>query len=73
MDIGMVTMMLTLAAADKGISTCILGCFDEAGVKDLLHVPKEVPVRLLVAMGYAREEGVRDKIRKQEVLGYQSW
>ncbi len=75
MDIGMVTMMLTLAAADKGVSTCILGCFDEEGVKELLKIPKEVPVRLLISMGYAREEGVRDKIRKpsQEVLGYQSW
>ena len=30
MDLGMVTMMLTLAAADKGLSTCILGCFDES-------------------------------------------
>ncbi len=75
MDVGMVTMMLTLAAADQGLSTCILGCFDEEGVKSVLHIPESVPVRLIVAVGYAAKPGVRDKIRKpgEETRGFQTW
>lgn len=75
MDVGMVTMMLTLAAADKDISTCILGCFRENKIKDLLNIPEDVTVRLVVAMGYAEKEGVRQKVRKpaNDVIGYQKW
>ncbi|MBQ4518171.1 MAG: nitroreductase family protein [Clostridia bacterium] len=75
MDVGMVTMMLTLAAADQGVSTCILGCFRENKIKELLNIPEDVVVRLVVAMGYAEKEGVRKKVRKpySETIGYQSW
>ncbi len=75
MDVGMVTMLLTLAAADKGLSTCILGCFDEEGVKAALKIPAEIPLRLIVAVGHAKEEGVRDKIRKpkNETICFNEW
>ncbi len=75
MDIGMVTMMLTLAASDQGISTCIMGCFREEKIKKLLNIPDDVPVRLVVAMGYAETEDVRKKIRKpaEETIGYGKW
>ena len=75
MDLGMATMMLTLAAADSGLSSCILGCFDENGVKELLNIPEEIPVRLVVAIGYANAEGPRPKIRKaaEEVRAFQRW
>lgn len=75
MDVGMVTMMLTLAAADQGVSTCILGCFRENKIKELLHIPEDITIRLVVAMGYAEKEGIRQKVRKpqSETIGYQSW
>lgn len=75
MDLGMATVMLTLAAADKGLSTCILGCFDEQGIKEFLQIPADVPLRLVVAVGYAKQEGVRKKIRKpaEEIMGFQAW
>lgn len=75
MDVGMLTMMLTLAATDAGLSTCILGCFREKRIKEFLNIPEDVPVRLVVAMGYAKDESIRKKIRKaqDEVIGYQTW
>jgi len=75
MDIGMVTMMLTLAAADKGVSTCILGCFDEEKVKALIGVPEDVTVRLVVAFGYGNSEEPRKKIRKDagETRSFNRW
>lgn len=66
MDLGMITMALTLAAADKGLSTCILGLFDEPSVRKTLSIPDEIPIRLIISVGYAAEDGVRDKVRKDE-------
>lgn len=75
MDIGMITMMLTLAAADKEVSTCILGCFDEEKVKELLGIPEEARVRLVVALGYSNTKEPRKKIRKDagEVRNFNRW
>ncbi len=75
MDVGMVTMMLTLAAADAGLSTCILGCFNEEKVKEVLSIPDEAVVRLVIAVGYGKTEEPRKKIRKEasEVRSFQRW
>ncbi|MBE7034647.1 MAG: nitroreductase [Ruminococcaceae bacterium] len=75
MDIGMMTMMLTLAAADKGIASCILGCFDDEGCHKVLGIPKDVPLRLIIALGYAKNETPRDKIRKpkDQTTAFQNW
>ncbi len=75
MDVGMVTMMLTLAAADKGVATCILGTFNQEKTKELLGIPQEITVRLVIAMGYAADGEARKKIRKAEadVQSFQRW
>lgn len=75
MDIGIMTATLTLAAADKGVASCILGCFDEEGVKQLFSIPDDIRVRLVVALGYAATEEPRKKIRKPEaeVQSFNRW
>ncbi len=75
MDLGMMTMALTLAAADLGLSTCILGLFDEPSVRETLSIPAEIPIRLIVSVGYAAKEGVRTKIRKaeSETISFDRW
>ena len=75
MDLGMITMMLTLAAADKGLASCILGCFDEGAIKDLLAIPEDVPLRLVLAVGYSQTDVPRQKVRKplDEVRSFQRW
>jgi len=75
MDLGMATMLLTLAATEKGLSTCILGCFDEEAVRSVLQIPASIPIRLIVAVGYAEQPGVREKIRKpaEETRCFQTW
>ena len=75
MDLGMMTMALTLAAADKGLSTCILGLFDEPSVRKTLAIPENIIIRLIVSVGYAAKEGVRDKVRKPaaETMSFDRW
>ena len=47
---------LVLAARNEGIGTCWVGSFDRQKVKDILGVPEEQEVVMLVPMGYPERE-----------------
>lgn len=64
MDIGIAAAHFCLAATAQGLSTCILGWFDEPGVKALLDIPTQKRVRLLLCLGYATQQDIRVKSRK---------
>jgi len=62
-DIGIACAYLTAEATAQGLSTCILGWFDDAKIRSLCAI--EYPVRLVITMGYAREgDPLRTKKRK---------
>ncbi len=63
-DIGLATAHLCLAATDLGLSTCILGWFDEDKVKALLGNAVGNRIRLIIAVGYAKSDALRPKKRK---------
>ena len=63
-DIGIAASHLTLAASDLGLSTCILGWFDDRKIRELCALSH--PVRLVVTLGYAKEDKApREKKRKE--------
>ena len=63
-DIGIVTAYLTAEASAQGLSTCILGWFDDGKVREICAL--EHPVRLVITLGYAKEgDALRKKIRKE--------
>jgi len=65
MDIGIAAEHFCLQATELGLGTCMLGWFDEAGIKKLLQIPKNKSLALLITLGYAPENYcVRKKIRK---------
>ena len=51
-DVGVSCQTFCLAAKDKGLGTVIMGVFDEDGISDLLHIPKEQELGALIAIGY---------------------
>lgn len=53
-DAGIAAAYLTLAAAEKGLGTCIIGSADEEGLKSLLGVAPERRVHLVVSVGYGQ-------------------
>ena len=54
-----------LQAADLGLGSCILGMFQEEKLKELLELPRESRVRLVIALGYPAEvKEPRAKVRK---------
>lgn len=63
LDIGIVANQFCLQATDIGLSTCIVGWFNEKEVKNLLNVPKGKRVPLIITVGYS-DVPVREKNRK---------
>jgi nitroreductase len=63
-DLGAVTLSLCLAAESEGLGTCILGVFDRPKLRELLDIPKDKPIFMVVAVGYPSSENVRKKDRK---------
>ena len=62
-DIGILSAYITAEAAAQGLSTCILGWLDSDKLCELCGL--EYPVRLVIALGYAKENDVlREKKRK---------
>ena len=62
-DIGIAVAYLTAEATAQGLSTCILGWFDDAKIRQLCDI--DGAVRLVVTLGYAKEgDPLRNKKRK---------
>ncbi|MBR5261752.1 MAG: nitroreductase family protein [Oscillospiraceae bacterium] len=70
-DIGITTAYLTAEAAVQGLSTCILGWFDDKKIRSICNITH--PVRLVITLGYASEgDPLRPKKRKDsdELVSY---
>ena len=61
-DIGITTAYLTAEAAAQGLGTCILGWFDDDKIRKLCGI--EYPVRLVITVGYPKDDTIRHKKRK---------
>lgn len=61
-DIGITTAYLTADAAAQGLGTCILGWFDDDKIRKLCGI--EYPVRLVITVGYPKDDTIRPKKRK---------
>ena len=62
MDIGIAVAYLTFAATAQGLSTCILGWLDDDKLRAACHLKN--PARLVITLGYAADETIRPKKRK---------
>ncbi len=74
-DVGMATAYLTLAAADEGLASCIMGTFVDEKVKELLGVPEDYTCRVVVAIGHVAEKTApRAKNRKsiEEIVRFET-
>jgi nitroreductase len=62
-DIGIAAAYLTAEATAQGLGTCILGWLDDSAIRSICGL--EHPVRLVVTLGYAKEDTLRAKKRKE--------
>ena len=62
-DIGITTAYLTAEATAQGLSTCILGWLDDSKIRKVCDI--DHPVRLVITLGYAKDDPLRNKKRKE--------
>ena len=64
-DIGITAEHFCLQATEEGLGTCMIGWFDEEKTKNLLNIPENKIIPLLITVGYTPENYKhRKKIRK---------
>jgi nitroreductase len=73
-DLGIAAAHITLAAADEGLGSCIIGWCDEKKVQKALDIPKNKRVMLVILLGYSAQP-LREKKRKtiNEVVSYNKY
>jgi nitroreductase len=70
-DIGIVTAYLTAEATAQGLSTCILGWLDDEKVRNLCGL--DTPARLVITLGYAKEDDVLRSKKRKEISDFVSF
>lgn len=75
MDVGIAAEHFCLQATELGLGTCILGWFNEKKIAEILKIPKNKRIGLIITVGYPQDNIIRTKIRKstQEVLKINSY
>lgn len=61
-DIGIAAAYLTAEATAQGLGTCILGWLDDEKIRSICDL--DHPVRLVITVGYPKDEAIRPKKRK---------
>ena len=74
-DIGITAEHFCLQAAEEGLGTCMLGWFNEKGVKALLNISPSKRVELIITMGYPMSDEIEHKERKEidQIRSYNSY
>ncbi len=73
-DIGIAAAHITLAAEAEGLGSCVLGWFDEKGIKKLLGIPSSKRLLLDITIGYpAKEKRPKSRKPKEKVISYNKY
>jgi len=74
-DIGIAAEHFCLQATEEELGTCILGWFNEKGVKKLLNISPSKRVELIITVGYPESTEICPKKRKEidQIRSYNSY
>jgi nitroreductase len=74
-DIGIAVAQFCLQATAEGLGACIIGWFQEKKVKQLLHIPKNKRLELIITVGYPATDEIRQKVRKDvtQILSFNGY
>jgi nitroreductase len=75
-DIGIAAEHFCLQAAEEGLGTCMLGWFNEKPIRELLNIPSNKTIGLIISVGYTPHDyKLRTKTRKSfdEVVKHNSY
>lgn len=70
-DLAIALDHLSLQAVKMGLGTCWIGAFDQDRVREILHIPKNVIVVCLMALGYPNKDGFKSNRKPlEEIICY---
>ncbi|TYT74916.1 nitroreductase family protein [Desulfobotulus mexicanus] len=69
-DLGIAAQTMALGAAEKGLGTCMLGSMDKKALRRVLHIPEELEVLLVLALGKPAETVVVDTMEEGDSVHY---
>lgn len=69
-DEGIAGQTILLAAAEKGIGGCFIGNIDRAALSEVLNIPSGMVIKLVLALGFPKEEVVLDEIEADGDIRY---
>ena len=71
-DVAFSASQFCYAATEQGLSTCIIGWHNEQKIRELFGLAGNERVRMVLAVGYAKTDALREKKRKpiDEVVKY---
>lgn len=75
-DIGIAAEHFCLQADELGLGTCMIGWFYEKKAKELLNIPEERSIALMISVGYPPVDyRIREKRRKslEEITSYNAY
>jgi len=68
LDAGIAAQSICLTARNQGVGSCILGALDFESLNDVLEVPEDHEIKLMVALGYPKKEP--EVVEKSKDLEY---
>lgn len=63
-DVGIAAQTILLGAAEKGFGGCIILSADKENIKNILQLPSDAQVLLVIALGKPKEKVVLDEMEK---------
>ncbi|MDD2338092.1 MAG: nitroreductase family protein [Geobacteraceae bacterium] len=74
-DVAIALDHMSLAAVDLGLGSCWIGLFDDKKVKEILNIPVEIRVIVLMLLGYPSDPSVNAKNRLpvDRIVKYEHW
>ncbi|MEA5114459.1 MAG: nitroreductase family protein [Geobacteraceae bacterium] len=74
-DVAIALDHMSLAAVDLGLGSCWIGLFDDKKVKEILHIPADIRVLVLMLLGYPSDPSVNAKNRLplDRIVKYEHW
>jgi nitroreductase len=70
-DIGIASENICLQARAEGLGSCMIGWFDEEGVRKILSIPQSKRVLLMITLGYSlSDQRTKRRKPKEEVVSY---
>jgi nitroreductase len=62
-DASIASMSISMVAYDEGLGSCIMASIDREKLRELLNVPEDLTIELVVALGYPAENPVVDTVK----------